>query len=327
MPRARGQSGSLLIITLWLVAILAVLAMAIARYLSTEIKLARYRLAREQAAALARSGVYLAMQRLAQDAEQEPYDWLGDEWASAPGAEESEDPAAWVVPVTLGEQRPEADVVVTIVDEERKLPLNLAEKASLALLLGDDALAQTIVEARDAESPSNPAEDRPTQIPPYVAKDGGFVAPEELMDLPDVTPELYRTLRANTTPYLTAAQTLNLNTVTPEVMSALGLTKSAIDAVVRFRDGLDGPAAHTQDGIFTQAGTAVLDALGATALIDADRTLLASDRFGVRSETFTVVAEGRAGQPLVQVRVTAVVRRAGCADHVPAPCIVAWRES
>ena len=43
--------------TLWLVTILSVLAVAIARYLSLEVRLTKYRLAREQAQALARSGI------------------------------------------------------------------------------------------------------------------------------------------------------------------------------------------------------------------------------------------------------------------------------
>ena len=76
--------------TLWLVTILSVLAVAIGRYLSLGVKMAGYRLAREQAVTLARGGVYLAMQRLADDppeAEGQAYDWEGDEWAAKiPGA-------------------------------------------------------------------------------------------------------------------------------------------------------------------------------------------------------------------------------------------------
>ena len=62
-------SGSLLIMSLWLVVILAVLAVAVARSLSVDVRLAKYRQAHDQARALARSGVYLALQRLARDAQ------------------------------------------------------------------------------------------------------------------------------------------------------------------------------------------------------------------------------------------------------------------
>ena len=82
------RSGSLLIMTLWLVTILSLLAIAIARYPSLEIRLTKYRAARDQAAILARDGVNLAMQWLAEDAQEgespeggsgkKQYDWLGD---------------------------------------------------------------------------------------------------------------------------------------------------------------------------------------------------------------------------------------------------------
>jgi type II secretory pathway component PulK len=48
----RNQRGSLLVVTLWVVAILAVFVVAIARYLSIELRLTRHRMSRDQAAAL-----------------------------------------------------------------------------------------------------------------------------------------------------------------------------------------------------------------------------------------------------------------------------------
>ena len=72
MARQDRRVGSLLIITLWLVTILSVLAIAVARYLSVEVRLTKHRLASEEAKALARSGVYLAMQRLTQDGQPKP---------------------------------------------------------------------------------------------------------------------------------------------------------------------------------------------------------------------------------------------------------------
>ena len=115
------RDGSLLIITLWLVTILSLLAIAIARYLSLEIRLTTYRAAREQAAILARDGVYLAMQRLAVDAKegetpegasgQKPYDWPGDEWAQVTGISGSE---------------PSRQIVITIDDEQRKVKIGRA---------------------------------------------------------------------------------------------------------------------------------------------------------------------------------------------------------
>ena len=79
----------MLVITLWLVAMVSLIAIAVARSLSLEVRVAKYRAAREQARALARGGVSIALKRLADDAgspeaDGKAYDWLGDDWAWIP---------------------------------------------------------------------------------------------------------------------------------------------------------------------------------------------------------------------------------------------------
>ena len=152
---SRARSGSLLIITLWLVTILSVLAVAIGRYLSLGVKITRYRVAREQARTLARNGVYLAMQRLADDtteADGKTYDWEGDEWAYIPGGPAGGDPSVWLIPFPApgsGSATLQGRIAVKITDEERKLNINTAPKDQLSMVTGDDALAQAVVDARD----------------------------------------------------------------------------------------------------------------------------------------------------------------------------------
>ena len=326
----RRRSGSLLIITLWLVAILAVLAVAVARTLSLEVRLTKYRRAREQARALARSGIYLAMQRLAEDAAApEPdgavYDWLGDAWALAPSSSDGE-PGRWAIAVPR-DAGTGGEVAVEVWDEERRLSLNAAAAEELARLSGSETAAHTILDARDEP---DAAEDRPEDQPPYLAKNSPFAAPEELADLPGMTPETLALLTAQTTPYTETTDALNLNTVSPEVLRAAGLSESAVQLVLRFREGSDGPSAHERDGIFTAPGLAILQALrdheGADLTGTADGTLLASRRFGVTSRTFRVAAEGRTERPAARARIEAVVRREGCGAGRSAPCILAWRE-
>lgn len=342
--RLRRRSGSLLIISLWLVAILSVLAVAIARQLSLDVRLTTYRLARGEAEALARSGVYLAMQRIARDGDEpdgKRYDWLGDDWAVFPGPppagagagpqpDPDADPSWWVVPFP-GEARPAGrftgELRVRIADEARRLPVNRASAEQLTRLTGEAALAQAILDARDEP---DAAEDRPGDTPPYFAKNAPFVAPEELAELPGVTPEMYETLRASTSPYLSTAEAMNINTVSPEALRAVGLGEGAVELIVQFRDGPDGPQAHEQDGIFTEAGLAILQTLKDHAGVDLtgtdDGNLLITDQFGVSSEVFTVVSEGVVERPAVQARVEAVIRRAGCGGGGAGPCLLAWRE-
>ena len=308
---ARLQSGSLLIITLWLVTILSMLAIAIARYLSLEVRVTKYQIAREQAAALARSGVYLVMRRLAADAatgepEGKAYDWAGDDWAEDPGVADG--------------------TTVRVQDENGRLSLNGISAEALDRLAIPAALAQAIVDARDAP---DPAEDRPHWDPPYFAKNGFFAAPEELRDLPEMTPEAYNTIRGSTTPYATPEEPLNINTVSPEVMRLVGLSEQAVQLVTQFREGGDGPEAHAEDGVFTDAGLGITKTLTDHGGVNFDGTpdgaLLTGNRFGVSSTVFTIIAESRLARPTVRVRLEAVVRRAGCPDGA-GPCVVAWRQ-
>lgn len=296
-----NRSGSLLIITLWLVTILSMLAIAIARYLSLEVRLTKYQVAREQATALARSGVFLAMRQVAADSAEgeldgKQYDWLGDNWAEDPG----------VAPGTT----------VAVTDEDRRISLNGATAEQLSRLLLPTALIQAIIDARDAP---DPAEDHPNWDPPYLAKNGLFVAPEELSELPEMTPEAYNTVLSVATPYLTAEEPQNINTVSAEVMRMMGLTEQAVQLVTQFRE----------DGVLTEAGLAITqtltDHLGVDLNGTPDGALLTSHRFGVSSKVFTIVSEARVERPAVRVRLEAVVRRTGCAEGA-GPCLVAWRQ-
>jgi DNA uptake protein ComE-like DNA-binding protein len=323
-----------LIVTLWLVTILSVLAVAVARYLSLDLRLTAYREAREQARSLARSGVDLAMQRLAQDGEEAQgttYDWPGDEWAWFPSDGEEAEAASWVIGLPSREA-PEgpvgASLRITITDEERKLSLHTVSKQTLVQLLADEAMAQAIVDARDEPDPS---EDRPDETPPYFAKNGPFAAIEELADLPRMTPDAFTRLRETTTPYPSDGTPVNVNTASEDVLRAMGLGEGAVQLIVHFRDGADGPQAHGQDGVFEEAGLSILQALKDHEGVDLagtpDGDLLSSTLFGVSSQTFTIVSEGIVSRPSARVRVEAVVKRAGCGDGAPSPCILRWRES
>ena len=331
----RRREGSLLIVTLWLVTLLSVLAVAIGRYLSLSVKMARFRLAREEARSMARGGIYLAMQRLAEDAPEAPpqaYDWEGDDWAApAHDAEAPDsDPSVWVIagPGAGGGSGFEGRVSVRITDEERKLNLNAATFEELAAIAGDQVLAQEIVDARDD---ADPAEDRPTSEPPYAAKNGPFEALEELADLPGMSADAYQALAASTSPYFTAGAAVNINTVSAEALRALGVTESTIQMIMRFREGPDGSQEHAQDGIFGEQGLAILqrlkDGQGVDLTGTPDGNLLSGPTFGVASQTFLISAEGAVDHPAVRARIQAIVRRTACPDRMPAPCIVAWRES
>ena len=293
--------GSILIVTLWLVSILSVLAIAIGRYLSFEIRLTKYRLAREQTRTLARDGVYLAMQRLDRDAadDQERYDWLQDDWAT-------------ITPIDLPEGH---QLAVEIVDEERKLNLNRVVEDPVMLtavgtLVESPSLAVKILDYIDSDlEPTSPdgLETDPTAQPPYVAKNGPVVVHEELLNIPGIE-EALETLRQSTSVAPSMGK-LNINTAAPDVLRALGFSGPAVQALQACRE---------QGTIFKEHST-ILTTAETCGLGDAERSLLINE-FGVTSQTFTIISRAISEQPAVVVRVETVVQRS------PELRILAWRE-
>ncbi len=328
MRRIEASSGSLLVVTLWVIMILTVFAVAIARYLTVEIRLTRYRLAREQAAALARSGIYLAMQRLQDD--QTPDDWLGDSWALPWGPIEMEQGTIQVV---------------SCVDEERKLNVNALPGEgdvffrAVGTLLGSEELAAKLVDAVDRESPPTVFQGLGLEgvEPGYLAKNAPLDALEELLEIPgmpELPPETFTAFRARASVHQGTASRLNINTADREVLLALGLHTVIVDAIDQFRQGPDGPERHEQDGVFQGDGAAILEAVRVVlgASIDLNSETYNTDRhlletlMGTTSKTFSIVSEGMVRRPAVRVRVEAVVRRDDCDPNSPAPCVVAWKQ-
>lgn len=292
-----SRRGSLLVVSLWLVTLLGTLAVAMARYLSTELRVAGYRAAREQARALARSGVLVALRVLQED--KTPEDWLGEAWAQ---------------PLTLqpadGQQ-----VTVSLVDEQRKLSLQRATDDELRALTNAEPV---VVEFRDYVDALDPAEDRPGDTPPFYAKNAPLQALEELRELPALSaaPDADDLLSVHASPYGGEEAVLNLNTVAPEVLRAVGVSESSIMLLMQFRE---------QEDVFRAAGVQVLNDLKDRQGVDLtgtpDGNLLSGPAFGVSSQTFTVTAEATLARPAVRARVRAVVQRNG--DEMP--LIIAWR--
>ncbi len=158
-----NRKGSLLIITLWMVTILSTFAIAIARYLSVELRITRYRAARAQAEAMARSGVYVAMAKLKADST--TYDWISDpDWALVQG--DAVNPAKrwelWskdAIVDTLKGLTGGSRFLVQITDEQSKVPINKLSQlpldpvvlAAVKYYFGSDLLAAKVVDYVDSD--------------------------------------------------------------------------------------------------------------------------------------------------------------------------------
>ncbi|MBI4004210.1 MAG: general secretion pathway protein GspK [Candidatus Omnitrophica bacterium] len=293
------RRGSLLVMTLWIVTILGALSVAVARYLSTEVRLTRYRLVRHEARELARSGVSLAQRLIQEDTDDPQVDWSEETWAQP-----------LTVSPASGRQ-----LTVVITDEERKLNVNAASAEQLEPLLGSRQLAEAIVDYADTGT-DGPAES-PVDTPPYYPKNASVVALEELRDLPDMTDEIFTALQQWT--FAAGAPTtltVNINTATRDVLQAAGLPTLA-DAIVAFREQGHYFASLTPDVVTENAAV--------PPPFDPANTEFqnARSRLVVASQFFLVRATGSTTLPSVQHHVEAVIQRS--TDSSP-PRIIAWRE-
>lgn len=276
-----------MIITLWLLLVVAAVAVALAGYLSIETRLARYHIASAQARVFARAGVFLALHRLAADGREgrESSDWLGEAWARSD---------------TGGFSLPGGRVTVQITDEERRLNLRRIREPGLtevfAALTGGGASLELIAEASEAP----------------------LAALEELREIPDITEDLYAIVERHASPWLDPTGTLNLNTADAELLRTVGDVAGLpglAQRIVAFRWDPEDGGDPAQGGRFVQlrpevqAAGRVLD----PALAEALTALLVGPlgpHLGVQSQGFRLVAEGMTETPTTRCRIEAVVRRA-----------------
>ncbi len=322
-----------MIITLWIVTILGIFAVAIARYLSREIRLSKYYKARIEAEALARSGVMMFVSKLMLDDTE--HDWLGDDWKTG-----------WVLPATM-EGKSLTILTDTISDEESRINLNNTAMATFIVqLLTNHQITQPQVIVNGIMSH---IDGTAIADPPYFPKGAPLVSHEELWELPVIVaqPEAYPILEQYTTTAMPAdIDTVNINTADYEVLRGItGVSlsidegsvpsESVLQPLVTARSGIDGEFTFdpTDDCFVTQeemdAGAAVTKLSDCTggANQTAFTTLLSLSNvtFVVKSTLFRFEVLAELENPPVKYRAEAVVYRpkdSGDGD----PEIVSWKE-
>ncbi|MFT5388177.1 MAG: general secretion pathway protein K [Lysobacterales bacterium] len=147
------------------------------------------------------------------------------------------------------------------VDEERKLNINLADHVELERLIEnttqiahDEArdIANAIISWReigDTELAGFYSDDYYSQLEyPYEVKGAPFETISELRLLRSVTEIIYETLKPFITTY--GSGRVNINTVSPQVLNALGVSTTLIDKILIVRKGLDGIDDTADDYMF-----------------------------------------------------------------------------
>ncbi len=316
-----NKRGSLMVITLWIVTLLSLFAVAMARYVSVELKLTRYRITKAQALAWARGGVYLAMEQLASDSTG-PYDWIGDRWSSLP-EETGTVPAAQVFALPVSSKRDEGSVMsIQTTDEERRMDVNTASLQTLNSLLQNPEAAQAIRDYIDADA--EPVLEEPL----YYSKNSPVSVPEELLDIPNMN-QAWPRVQSYLTAFMPSSQmpTVNINTAQREVLIALGVSASTADSLINARPGMDRIWGTPDDCKATDAASAAKQL--ADCVFAGDQTLidpvfsLNNVKFSVASTTFRIHVDVALQAGKVRQSIEAIVRRG---DTDTKPVIVSWRQ-
>ncbi|MFC1807263.1 general secretion pathway protein GspK [Candidatus Omnitrophota bacterium] len=149
-------------------------------------------------------------------------------------------------------------------DEERKININLAKRPVLQRLfkvvlnlneMQAQDLAASIIDWRDQDSelsvPTGSAEDSFYRFLkyPYEAKDANFQVLNELHLVKGVSDDLYNILKDYLTVYGTGM--ININTASEEVLLALGLSQRNVRMITSYRNGKDKTFGTPDDNVFT----------------------------------------------------------------------------
>lgn len=339
------KQGVILIITLWLLATLALLSLGFAHRVRLEVKLSDYQMEGLYALELARAGVTRAFVELKRDGNE--VDHLGESWHTHPPFEEEN----WFEDKEL-RYKGRYKVRWSVMDETGKINVNLAPKEMLVRLPNvDDFVASATIDWRDADNIPGPggAEDYyyRTLRPSYQCKDKPFEVISELLLVRGVTPEIYFGEDANENGILDPNEDdgslsfpkdnadgeldrglrdlltvygdglINLNTAPKEVLFAIpGVSEQTVDSLVAYRAGLDGVEGTADDAFFT----AYEDLQEVSGLTQFEYLqLVAHGTFS--SSFFTIHCEAWLREDKVHRKIRAVVQRT--ADGVS---VISWQE-
>ncbi len=243
----RERRGTILITSLWILAILSILALGIGFRISVEARLAKYNIDGMKALYLARAGLYKSQALLAKKTGGvDSIRQCGITLRNDDNPENSLE--GLFVNVKLGE----GSFTVAynnypgMSDEERKINLNTADQSMLALLLNSvNAASQDAAQASASigiataitawKTPGdNSTEDSYYEQLGYKRKKALFSCVEELLLVRGVTPQVFNAIKDYVTVY---SDKININTAPDKVFFAYGLKPEVIANIIETRNG------------------------------------------------------------------------------------------
>lgn len=196
------DTGAVLIVILWILLAMSMLALSFSASIRTEVDAARNVVDQKQSYYLSRAGIEYAIYKVLES--QSAFSQLQQQQNSDSQAL----PDALMGSVSLPMSNGKAEV--EIIDESGKMNLNLAPEHlvfNLLIMVGleeEEAsiITDSIEDWRDQDDllrPNGAEIDHYQSLPdPYLAKNGPFDVPEELLLVRSITPEIYYGLKATT---------------------------------------------------------------------------------------------------------------------------------
>lgn len=284
--------GSVLLLTLWAVAVLSAAAVAQGTRVSLQLKWVGRLAESRQCGYLAWTAAEIAGQELALD-EELAWDARKEPWGKV-SADPTPFPSGWLR--------------YRIRDEQARIPLNNAPLDLLIRLPGfSPQSAEDLVARRAAGKP--------------------VAHPGELLSLTGFQKEELPALAEWVTVY--GSGPVNLNTAPAQVLGFLGLSASLAERIAAFTRGPDGEPGTQDDGLFPDLEQIVPVLEGQLGpLTPEDQitvgNLISTQLLGVRSSFFQVEAEGWVHPNGIHARMLAVMERV---DPQSPPVLRGWHET
>ncbi|MBL7156750.1 MAG: general secretion pathway protein GspK [Candidatus Omnitrophica bacterium] len=309
------NKSSILITTLWIMAILSLLAMGIGFRSSIEVRLTKYNMDELEARYAAKAGIVKAREFLSSD-RKEDYDTL---YECGISLKINETPESIFSPNfnKLGNgrfcvfYRQKSDIdekeytYYGMADEERKINIKLScyqkkedYKNILKRLSPDltDEIISAMVDWQDSDSEaSTPGGAENTYYSeslehPYGCKNGDFELVEELLLVKGITREIFNEIKDNVTVYTEGK--ININTASREVLNAIlndegDAYPNLADKIIHYRRGFDGKETTKDDRPIKDLGTIPNVEPGESA-----RLTQVADYFIFKADNFRITSHG-----------------------------------
>ncbi|MCX5667987.1 MAG: type II secretion system protein GspK [Candidatus Omnitrophica bacterium] len=319
LSRTKSRDGTILITTIWILAILSILAVGIGFRVSLEARLSKYNMDRLKAVYYAKAGIVKAQAMLLKDSTP-GYDTIRECGITVPFDKDvrsvfTEKLADGGFEVNYEEA---GKTYYGMTDEERKININKADQLVLTTLLGKDNkaaeenrdyenVAASIVNWRGmARAPGGGAwdDDYETLAAPYKCKHADFSAIEELMLVKGMKPELFDSIKDYVTVY--GDGKVNINTATERVMRACGLGENLIAGIMNVRNGRDLTAGTKDDGLVNDI-TPEAAARWNIAFDANEKNAL--NNFTTGSNYFRIESKGAVDRSKISARIVCVIDR------------------